>query len=315
MQDTALSPALQQQFDALIQAGTSENTRLAYERDLKSFWAWAKETLNLDENYPVDVSIIIQYIIDRTTSTSKSLRISTLRRYLSSLSIAHQEQGYSSPTTRAPVKLLLRRTQQNQAKTYTKKKSAITVDMLNNMTATCDQSLIGIRDKAIMLVGFASGGRRRSELANMQADDLVKVADGYLITLRQHKADQHGDGLQVPILGEAAIALSAWLVQSGIRKGALFRSMGPRKQLNASITGKTINQIIKQRAALAGYNPDQYSAHGLRVGYITHSAHLGFNISEIMQLSGHRNIETIKDYYRAGELQSNPASHIKFKLT
>ena len=197
MTDTALPPDLQDAYDQLIQSGTAKNTRLAYQRDLKSFWCWAHTQLNLSEHYPVAVAVLIRFIIEHTTTINKPLKVSTLRRMLASISVTHQEHGQPSPTRDPAVKLLLRRTQQAQAHQSTHKKAAITIDLLHQMIATCDDSLRGVRDKAIMLVGFASGGRRRSELCAMQAEDLIKVDDGYLITLRSNKTDQAGHGLQV----------------------------------------------------------------------------------------------------------------------
>ena len=81
------------------------------------------------------------------------------------------------------------------------------------MLEICDDSLYGIRDRAILCVGFASGGRRRSEIANMQIEDLQKINDGYLIHLRQTKTDQAGKGKSIPVQGIAAQALNQWIVE------------------------------------------------------------------------------------------------------
>ena len=90
----------------------------------------------------------------------------------------------------------------------------------------------------------------------------------------------------------------------------LFRSVSPRGQLNESISGKAINQIIKKRITLAGHNPDQYGAHSLRSGFITEAGRQGVHLGEVMQLSGHKSLEIASGYYRKGELLANPASRI-----
>ena len=305
-----LPSELQTSYDQIIQAGTAKNTRLSYQSDMKLFWSWAHDKLNLTEHYPIAVETLIQFIIDRTTSIDKPFKVSTIRRYMASISVMHQERGLPSPTLDQSIKLLLRRTQHAQAQQTTCKKQGITHDLLQKMIATCDESLHGVRDKAIILVGFASGGRRRSELCNMQAEDLIKVDEGYLITLRSNKTDQRGSGLQVPILGDAATALKAWLVITGIRRGRLFRSITARGQLNESICGKSINQIIKKRVALAGANPALYAAHSLRSGFITEAGRQGIHLGEVMQLSGHKSLEIASGYYRKGEILKNPAGKI-----
>jgi len=310
MPEEILNPELQKVYDQVIEAGTAKNTRLAYVRDIKSFWTWAEASLNLTEHYPIKVEALIRYILERTTQAEKPLKVSTIKRYLASLSVAHQERGLESPTLNQSVKLLLRRTRNAQAHQGTNKKAAITADILQKMLATCDDSLQGVRDKAILLVGFASGGRRRSEICAMQVEDLVKIDEGYLITLRSNKTDQAGNGIQVPILNDAATALKAWLVKSGIRRGSLFRSLTPRRQLKESIKDKVINRIIKQRIAFIGLDPTIYSAHSIRSGYITEAGRRGINLGEVMQLSNHKSLEVAHGYYRKGELLANPAGRI-----
>ena len=178
------------------------------------------------------------------------MKITTLRRYLASLSIAHQERGLASPTLSPNVKILLRRARQANATQTTTKKAAITRDILSALLETCDDSLTGVRDRALLLLGFTSGGRRRDEIAHLCVEDLSKVDGGYLLKLRKSKTDQGGNGFEVPILGQSATALKAWLVQSGLRSGALLRGIHNNGKLNDSISGRTINRIVKRRIML-----------------------------------------------------------------
>jgi len=97
--------------------------------------------------------------------------------------------------------------------------------ILERMVATCTDGLHGVRDKAILLVAFGSGGRRRSEIANFQAEDLRESEDGYILRLRKNKTDQEGDGNDVPVFGKAARALDTWLKASGVQSGHLFRGI------------------------------------------------------------------------------------------
>lgn len=167
-----------------------------------------------------------------------------------------------------------------------------------------------MQDRAILLVGFASGGRRRAELANLYAEDLRKVEGGYLIRLRHSKTDQLGKGQEVPILGAAAQAVTAWLVKSGIRTGKLFRGIRRSGQLNDGLAGRTVNRIVKRRATLAGIDPALFGAHSLRSGFITESGRRGSALGDAMALSGHRTTAVAQGYYREGELMRNPAAHM-----
>jgi len=315
----------QTQYDQLIQAGTAQSTRRAYSRDTRYFFAWLKASLNQDEHYPVTVETVCRFILDHVnglpTDVEQSLRhkkrkmtdgplkISTIRRYLVSLSVAHAEHGVPSPTLDTRVKLLLRRAA--AAKPHMPhQKSAITLDILKQLISMCDDSLRGRRDKAILLVGFASGGRRRSELSNMCIEDLEKVDEGYLMHIRQSKTDQEGQGHTVPVFGEAAVALSEWLVKSGIRAGYLFRGIKPNDSFFKKLSGHGINEMLKNRIKAIGLNKEAFGAHSLRAGFITEAGRNGFNLKDAMQLSGHANSEVARKYYRATQLLHNPSAKL-----
>ncbi len=313
-------------YTDIITAGTARSTRRAYQRDATYFWAWAKLALGQKESYPATEEAVIRFVLDHighmTTDVEKrlikegsktqwgSLKISTLRRYLASLSVAHQERGLVSPTLSPNVKILLRRARQANASNTPIKKAAITKDILKAMLDSCDDSLIGVRDRALLLVGFTSGGRRRDELANLNIEDLRKVKDGYLLYIRRSKTDQGGKGLEVPIIGQAAIVLKAWLVQSGLRSGALFRGINTNGSMNNTISGRTINRIVKRRVAMIGLEPDQFGAHSLRSGFITEAARSGATLGDAMALSGHKCVEVASGYYRQADVLENPAGKL-----
>jgi integrase len=309
-----------------IMDGTSRSTRRAYIRDTRYFWAWAEESLHFKPQYPIPTEILIQFILEHSghmepeveqTLITSGLRskpgplcIRTIRRYLASLSVAHTEHGVASPCNDDQIKLLLRRLQRARATEKPRKKAAVTADLLNAMTDTCENDLIGVRDKALLLVGFASGGRRRSELATLLIEDLRKVTGGYILHLRSSKTDQDGNGKDVPILGEAGKALSTWLMKSGLRSGKIFRGICPDETLSDGICGRTINRIVKKRINLAGLDPAQFGAHSLRSGFITESGRKGTPLQDAMALSCHTATDVAMGYYREGELLRNPAAHL-----
>lgn len=300
----------EQEFNEWVTNGTSKSTRRAYNRDVAYFWKWVKNNLKQDKSYPATTEQVIQFCLYHIDINSPyPLKLSTLRRYLSSVSIRHSELGLISPSIHPKVKVLLRRARAAK-KESPSKKEAITVDILNLLSETCDQSYNGTRDKAILLVGFSAGGRRRSEIINFNYEDLKIVEKGYLLNVKSSKTDQFGDGLVAPIYGHAAVALKCWLVKSGIRKGPLFRGIKPNNTFYDSISARTINLIVKRRIKMIGLNPDHYGAHSLRSGFLTESARQGINISEAMLLSGHKSIKTAQGYCRTNKIENNKASFL-----
>jgi len=315
----------EQHYADIIQAGIAKSTLRAYKRDLRYFDAWYNIAMGKPLQYPVAKETVIQFILDHIDQNenahiqalvvaglrrcSAPLRITTLKRYLSSLSVAHQEQGLASPTQAPAVSMLLRRAA--RAHQYPSlKKDAITQPILAQLLSTCDDSLRGVRDRALLLLGFSAGGRRRAELAAIKINHLERIEDGYLLHIIRSKTDQEGNGLTLPILGMAAKALSTWLVRSGIREGKLFRGIRNNNALNPAISPRNINNIVKRHIKDAGLNPDEFGAHSLRSGFITEAGRQGVALRDAMQLSGHADPNTALGYHRHGQLLSNPASRL-----
>jgi len=286
-------------FDKWIEEGTAKSTRRAYDRDIAYFWSWCEEYLRLEKNhYPVSPEVIIQFCLYHLNEESpRRLKVSTLRRYLASVSVGHKEASFASPTTNVQVKLLLKRVKSARIE-RSHQKAAITKDILDKMLATCDETLMGVRDQAILMVAFYSGGRRRSEIANLRMDDITKTKDGYLITLAKSKTDQNAEGFKTSITGQAALALKQWLIKSGIRESHVFRGIKSDCTLYPSITGTTIYNTVKKRIRMIGLDDKLYGAHSLRAGFITESVNSGKTIYETMQYSGHRDAETAQSYIR-----------------
>ena len=291
-------PDWQADFDKWIEAGCAQSTKRAYKRDIKCFFSWVEEHLSLKERYPVSPDVVIQFCLYHLSEDSpRRLKVSTLRRYLASVSVGHKEAGFASPTTNDQVKLLLKRAKSARVE-RPRQMAAITRDILDKMLATCDETLIGVRDRAILLVAFCSGGRRRSEIANLTTNDITKTKNCYLLTLAKSKTDQMADGFTVNISGESALALKQWLVKSGIREGNIFRGIKSDLTLYKSITGNSIYKIVKKRIKLIGLDESLYGAHSLRAGFITESVNSGKTIYETIQYTGHRDLETAQSYVR-----------------
>jgi len=300
----------QHDFERWIEDGTALSTRRAYQRDVTYYWRWVNKHFDEAEHYPTTVENVLQFCLYHIDNDSPyPLKLSTLRRYLASLSIKHKEHGVENPTTDGKVRLLLRRAKaakQEQAN----KKAAITLNILNALLTTCENDLTGVRDKAILLLGFAAGGRRRTEIANIRIEDLEKTKDGYLLTIKRSKTDQTGKGFIVPVFGQAACALKGWLIKSGLRAGPLFRGIKSNDTFYDAISPRTINLIVKRRIKIIGLNPENFGAHSLRAGFITESSNQGINLTEAMMLSGHKSIKVAQGYCRETNLQTNKASRL-----
>ena len=296
----------------LIQQGTSKSTLRAYKEDRIRFWNYTKTKFNIDEQYPIDIKIIIAFILDHLEGDDvQQLKIVTIKRYLASLAVIQQEHGYPSPMTHPQVRLLVKRARRAYKNQQPVQKVAATRDVIQALINTCDHSLHGIRNKALILVGFGAGGRRREELAGLEVNDIKDTGDGnYLIKIRSSKTDQGGDGHDVPVTGSAARALTYWLQSSGITQGKVFRGIKRNGELLPSINGRTICRVVQKAAAKAGLDPKLFGAHSLRAGFMTEAVKHNVPLLEAMELSGHKTLMVAQKYYRSAELQNNRAANL-----
>jgi integrase len=156
--------------------------------------------------------------------------------------------------------------------------------VLEELLATFDDSLAGVRDRALLLFGFGSGGRRRSEVAAARVEDLVPVEGGYLFHLRRSKTDQAGEGVELPVLGRAGRALAAWIAAAGLREGPLFRPLSWHRRTGARLSDRSVAEIVKARATLAGYDGQEFGGHSRRSGFVTNAGRQGVSLGDAMAL-------------------------------
>jgi len=187
--------------------------------------------------------------------------------------------------------------------------------VLGELIATCDGTLRGIRDRAILLTGFASGGRRRSELTDLNREDIsLKRFDkeGILrLTLLETKTTSANEPQRLVLKGLAARGLVAWIDATRIKNGPLFRPISKSDRvLERRLSPDAIRQIVKHRLKLAGYPEDFASPHGLRSGFLTEAALQGAPIQAAMRLSLHRSMAQAQKYYDDVEIEDNPATDL-----
>jgi len=183
---------------------------------------------------------------------------------------------------------------------------------LERLLETCDDSMIGLRDRALMLFAWASGGRRRSEVASARVENLRRVPQGFLYTLGVSKTNQTGDDLasnHKPVMGRAAQALDAWLSASGVASGAIFRRVRRGGVVGSALGAEAVRKMVKARAELAGLEGD-FGAHSLRSGFVTESGRQNMPLGETMVMTGHASVASVIGYHRAGNVLAMRSSRL-----
>jgi integrase len=343
--DLVLDAATHQAVKEIDQAARNQNTLTSYRHAARYWQLWHQHRFAMPIKIPVPVATIIRFITDhawRGTDRDSGLPIydlpqngveqslldagiksapgpmslATLRHRLAAISRAHTISGHPSPTTHPRVREIIRNTSKLYGRNRpVESKPPITLEPLGRILATCDNSLIGKRDAAMILFAWSSGGRRRSEVCAATMDFLHEVDDGYFYDLRVSKTNQDGAASpdnKKPLQGRAAHALREWLSASGIKVGALFPSIHRGGVISKKpISTTTFNKIVKTRAALAGVPAGKYgvSAHSLRSGFVTDAVNAGFG-AQGQAMTGHKDPRVYAKYIRQRELLNSPVSRM-----
>lgn len=324
-----LEDATQRAVDDLLREGESPNTMASYRSALRYWSAWYFMRYGQQMQLPVPVPCVLQFIVDhaeRSTDTGLATELpdvidvamvnaghkgkpgplahNTLVHRIAVLSKVHQLSELLNPCYDAKVRELLSRTRKAYARRgiLPQKKDALTKDPLQAILATCDDSLRGKRDRALLLFAWASGGRRRSEVARADMKFLKSVATGFTYTLAYSKTNQAGlqrPENEKPLLGASALALKAWLDVTGIVEGAIFRQVRKGEKLGNPLACAAVRDIVRYRCALAGIEGD-FSAHSLRSGFVTEAGRQNMPLAETMAMTGHCSVATVLSYSRAG---------------
>lgn len=317
----------------ILAAGASANTVRSYRGAMRYWAAWYLGRYGRPIALPAPAAVVLQFVVDHlarpradgtwrhelppaldaalvAAGTKAALgpwKRATVEHRLSVLSGVHRLRELPSPCEAAAVRELLKRARRASAQRgeSPRKKAALTRAPLERMLATCDDSLEGLRDRALLLFGFASGGRRRSEIAQAQVAQLHRVAEAqYVFQMGASKTDQAGVASVAaggkPVVGRAALALEAWLNASGISGGPLFRRLW-RGRVGPGLSPAAIGAVIQRRARAAGVEGD-IGGHSLRAGFITEAGRAGVPLADVMALSGHRSVVSVVGYHRSGAL-------------
>ena len=338
----------------LAREGMGENSLRALASDLAYLEAWALVSTGGPLPWPAPEALALKFVAHHLwdparraaepghgmpSEVAASLRArdllrvegphapATVRRRLASWSTLHHWKGalgpFKSPALRSALRLSVRATARPRMR---KSQRAVTRDVLEALLATCGSDrLADTRDAALLLVAFASGGRRRSEVASLRVEQLgaeqsvledpsqpnslalpcLSIGIG-----RTKTADADADA-RVLLVGRPVEALREWLLRADITKGAIFRAIDQWGGLDdKALTPQAVNAILKRRVAAAGLDPKLYSAHGLRSGYLTEAARAGVSLLEAMQQSQHRSVQQAASYYNDAERRLGKAARL-----
>ncbi|WP_050605823.1 site-specific integrase [Ruegeria sp. 6PALISEP08] len=336
----ALSQADQEALTDLYVRGTPANTLRAYERDLLYITAWADAAFKKSLEWPERQDIALAFILDHARDLNdappedrarqaaeslieqglrKSLTCpapSTLDRRVASWLAFHRMKNLASPFDAPQVKQARAKARRAAARPLApKSQHPITRDVLEQLLATCRGSRRDCRDRALLMLGWASGGRRRSELTGLRREDVsCKEFDdkGFVwLSLLETKTTQKGETPRLVLKGRAAQALVHWIEVGRIENGPLFRPISKADRvLKRRLSPDAIAQIVKHRLKLAGLPKNFASPHGLRSGFLTQAALDGAPIQAAMRLSLHRSMAQAQKYYDDVDIAENPAADL-----
>ncbi|MDX0457994.1 site-specific integrase [Sinorhizobium medicae] len=338
----------------LASEGMGENTLRALASDLGYLEAWCQLATGSPLPWPAPEALLLKFVahhlwdpvkraedpahgmpaeVEAGLRAERLLRADgphapgTVRRRLTSWSILTRWRGltgaFGAPSLKSALRLAVKASNRPRQR---KSKKAVTVDILAKLLQACaGDRPVDLRDHALLLTAFASGGRRRSEVAALRVEDLADEepvrADPsdktspplpcLSIRLGRTKTTTADDDEHVLLIGRPVTALKTWLAEAAIKDGAVFRRIDQWGNVDRrALTPQSVNLILKGRCKQAGLDPALFSAHGLRSGYLTEAANRGIPLPEAMQQSLHKSVTQAASYYNNAERKHGRAARL-----
>ena len=283
---------------AFMQASKSPATRRAYASDWANFSRWCET--HLLGPLPAEPGTVAAYF---AALASDGLAASTITRRAAAIRFRHKAAKLEPPTNSEAVKAVLQGIRRTIG-TAPLQKAPATAETITAMTEGLE-GIRGLRDRAILLLGFAAA-LRRSEIVALDVEDLESAADGLHVHIRRSKTDQEGTGEIVSIPnGEflrPVAAINEWLEAANISEGPICLPINKADRvIFRRLSDKTVAQIIKDRAEAAGLDPKLFSGHSLRSGFVTSALENGADILRVMDVTRHKEVRTLKAYDRRAQ--------------
>ena len=294
-----LPPAL---LDALESARSyarsdkAKSTLRAYYADWADFDAWCASVGA--RSLPADAEIVALYL---ATLADRGLKASTITRRVAAIRYAHRLKELEPPTNSEMVRVVLRGIRRRLG-TKPNQKAPATIEVLADLLDQVPDTLLGLRDKALLAIGFA-GGLRRSELVGLDVEHIEDASGGILLTLPRSKSDQEGRTQTVPIPNGKTLRpvrmLRNWLEAGEITTGPVFRRIGKGGRLIAErLAPAAVALVVKRYAELAGHDVEDLAGHSLRAGIATSALEHGADPLLVARLLRHAKLDTTMIYDR-----------------
>ena len=287
-----------------LRQSLAASTQAQYLIDRQDFEDWGG-------SLPANPEAIASYVAHR----AETLAVATLVRRLAALSKLHDAYGFANPVRTELVKATMRGIKRSKGVAQREAAPLMKEDLFSILGKLSDRPK-DLRDKALLLIGFAAA-LRRSEIVALNVDDIQFVRQGMIITIRQSKTDQDAAGRQVGIpLGRSRWcpikALEGWFAYAKITEGSIFRLINRHGHIfTQRMKPEAVSIVVRERVASIGLNSDLYSGHSLRAGLASSAAEAGVQSWAIRRTTGHRSDQMLNRYIRLGDLfQHNAAGAV-----
>jgi site-specific recombinase XerD len=275
-------------------------TRAAYRSDFAMFREWCQgKGVSALPASPATVAAFLAHEADRGS------RAATITRRCAAIRYAHRLADLEPPTNSEHVRATLRGIRRTVGAAPARK-APVLAEAARAMALSAPEGLKGLRDRALLLLGFA-GAFRRSELVALDVADLEETEDGFKIIIRRSKTDQEGHGVTIAIARGVTTcpvkAVKAWLLAAGIGDGALFRPVAKGGRLGAErLTDQSVCSIVQAYAERIGLKAADFGAHSLRAGFLTSAARRGASVFKMRDVSRHKSMDVLQAYLRDADL-------------
>lgn len=307
----------------LAAASQAESTRRAMESSWRDIESWTRQHGFPSLIHAPSPEVVALYLTDRANSLSPQ----TLTKRLWSITQALCNSGYDGPSpasTRQPlVRAVMRGIRRSKGVAPGRnRKEPLLTNQIRLLTGVCGDDLQGLRNRALVLTGFAGGGIRREELSIIDRSQLEFCEAGVIYHQGRSKTDQDGSECRmvaIPFGTDpetcAVRALRSWLDAAGIKTGPVFRTIhrrGTRQVVGTdALSAGAVTYIVKRLARRAGLDDKRYGAHSLRSGFCTQAAVLGkVGARAVMRHSGHKDAKSFERYVRPEFGDDNVANHL-----
>jgi len=300
--DTATAIALRadalEKAQGYARASRSAATWRAYESDWRVFGAWCDAAAV--SALPATPKTLAMFL---SSEAADGRAPSTLQRRLAAIRLVHLAAEHPSPHDAIAVTEVMSGIRRAHGRPPAKKAPAVDLEVRSMVDALELTTTQGLRDRVVVLLGFA-GAFRRSELVALEVSDLERRPEGLLATIRRSKGDQEGEGQIVAILAQPGspwcpvAAVEAWLRHTGITTGPILRRVyrGGRTEAEKPLSEQSVATIVKRLAGRVGLEAADYAGHSLRRGFLTSAARNRADLLKLLAQSRHRNVETVRGY-------------------